>query len=92
MKVTPVVAEAADAIRAMIASGTLKPGDQGPTSAMLHEATGISVYRCLLGLRLLVAEGVLFQRESRGTRWIVADRAQPASGGGPMNVPRPGRA
>lgn len=76
MKITPRVREAADAVRAMIAAGTLKPGDRGPTAVMLHEATGISVYRCLCGLRLLVDEGVLFQRSSRGKLWIVADPAQ----------------
>jgi DNA-binding transcriptional MocR family regulator len=72
VRVTPKIAEAADAVRGMIAAGMLSPGDRAPSSEALREATGICTDYCRRAL--FVAE------------------AQSPAGGGPANVPSPGRA
>jgi DNA-binding FadR family transcriptional regulator len=77
VRVRPRVREAADAVLAMITDGTLKPGDVVPTTAALHEQTGIGLTACLQGMRLLAIEGALHaRRTSRGKLWIVTDPAQ----------------
>lgn len=55
----PKVAAAADAVRAMIAGGELKPGDRAVTARALAQAAGVSETYARLALRLLVREGTL---------------------------------
>jgi DNA-binding FadR family transcriptional regulator len=89
VKVTPRAKQAADEVRAMIADGTLKPGDRAPGGAALHLKTGIAKTYCLYALRALEAEGILVPRASvQGKLRIVADPAQPFAGGAPANAPR----
>jgi DNA-binding FadR family transcriptional regulator len=77
VRVTPRAAEAADVVRAMIADGTLKPGDRAPGGAALHRTTGIAKTYCLYALRALEAEGVLVPRASSQAKLrSVAEPAQ----------------
>jgi DNA-binding transcriptional regulator YhcF (GntR family) len=74
VRVPPRAAEAADMVRAMIADGTLKPGDRAPGGAALHRETGIAKTYCLYALRALEAEGILVPRaSSQGKLRIIAD-------------------
>ena len=75
MRVTPRIAEAVNAVRAMIADGTLKPGQRAPGAAELHEKTGISVVYCTRALQLLESDGTLIRTSPRGRVWRVSEPA-----------------
>jgi DNA-binding FadR family transcriptional regulator len=68
-------------LRAMIADGTLKPGDRAPGGAALHRKTGVALTYCLYALRALEDDGTLVPRSSvQGKLRIVAGPAQRSGG------------
>jgi hypothetical protein len=75
--------QVAEAIRAQIADGTLKPGAPAPSGAALARATGYSLITCRKGLALLVRDGTLSAGPSPNARPRVPDddpaRADPAA-------------
>ncbi len=76
MRVTPKITEAAGVIRAMIAGGTLLPGEAAPDGGTLHAMTGISRAYCYRALRLLERAGTLTRATPRGRIWRVAGTAR----------------
>ena len=63
---------AADAVRAMIADGTLSPGAPAPSGAALARKTGVSTLTCRKALRTLLADGTLARGVSPNSRLRVA--------------------
>jgi hypothetical protein len=66
----------ADAVRAQIADGTLRPGEPAPSGAALSRLTGFSTLTCRKALRLLIADGALTPGPSRNARPRVAGAPQ----------------
>lgn len=64
----PKVLLVADAVRKMIANGTLGPGDFTPAASALAAVTGACVAYCERALRLLVTDGTLVRPASRAGR------------------------
>jgi len=58
-RATPKVRQAAYTVRAMIAEGTLRPGDIAPSAPQLREATGVCEAYCRRALAGLVEDGTL---------------------------------
>lgn len=58
-RTTPKVRQAAYTVLAMIAEGTLRPGDMAPSAPQLQEATGVCEVYCQRAIRLLVSDGTL---------------------------------
>src|SRR4030067_3088648 len=69
----PYYQQIKDAVRALISSGTLKPGDMLLTEFSLSEQLGVSRLVVHRALRELVTEGLLIRQRSKGT--FVAPRA-----------------
>jgi DNA-binding transcriptional regulator YhcF (GntR family) len=72
----PKYARVADAVRAQIADGTLRPGQPAPSGAALSRLTGFSTLTCRKALRLLIADGALTPGPSRNARPRVAGAPQ----------------
>jgi DNA-binding transcriptional regulator YhcF (GntR family) len=74
--------EAAGAVRAVIADGTLKPGDPAPSAAALGRATGFGKVTCRKALNTLIGNGILVPGTSLNGRARVAgpDPGAPAAG------------
>jgi DNA-binding transcriptional MocR family regulator len=70
---------AADAVRGMIADGTLKPGRLAPTGTMLAEQTGLSLGTCRQALRRLADQGILTREGRMSGRLQVAERESTAA-------------
>jgi GntR family transcriptional regulator/MocR family aminotransferase len=68
----PKYARVADAVRAQIADGTLRPGQPAPSGAALSRVTGYSTLTCRKALRVLIADGALVPGPSRNARPRVA--------------------
>jgi len=68
----PKYVQAADAVRAQIEDGTLKPGGPAPSGAALARLTGFSTLTCRKALSLLVGSGVLVPGPSPNARSRVA--------------------
>ena len=73
----PKYARVADAVRAQIADGTLRPGQPAPSGAALSRVTGYSTLTCRKALRVLIADGALVPGPSRNARPRVAGPPQP---------------
>ena len=71
----PKYARVADAVRAQIADGTLRPGQPAPSGAALSRVTGYSTLTCRKALRVLIADGALVPGPSRNARPRVAGPA-----------------
>ena len=69
---------AADAVRGMIADGTLSPGSTAPSGAALARKTGFCTLTCRQALRALLADGTLARGVSATARLRVA---QPGGAG-----------
>lgn len=76
-KAMPKYARVADAVRAQIADGTLRPGQPAPSGAALSRVTGFSTLTCRKALRVLIADGALVPGPSRNARPRVAGPPQP---------------
>jgi hypothetical protein len=76
-KAMPKYARVADAVRAQIAAGTLRPGQPAPSGAALSRVTGFSTLTCRKALRVLIADGALVPGPSRNARPRVAGPPQP---------------
>ena len=63
----PYYQQVKEEIKALIASGGLKPGDMLPTEFNLSRQLGISRLVVNRAFRELVSEGVLFRKQARGT-------------------------
>jgi len=63
----PYYQQIKEAVRALIAGGSLKPGDMLPTEFRLSEELGISRLVVHRALRELVTEGLLIRQRSKGT-------------------------
>jgi len=63
----PYYHQVKEAVRALIASGDLKPGDMLPTEYNLSEELGISRLVVHRALRELVTDGLLIRQRSKGT-------------------------
>lgn len=63
----PYYQQIQEAVRWLIASGSLKPGDMLPTEFQLSEELGISRLVVHRALRELVTEGLLIRQRSKGT-------------------------
>ncbi len=75
----PRYARVAASLRAQIADGTLRPGQQAPSGAALSRTFGYSTLTCRKALRVLIADGLLVPGPSRNARPRVAgQRAVPA--------------
>lgn len=72
----PKYARVAEAVRAQIADGTLRPGQPAPSGAALSRVTGFSTLTCRKALRLLIADGALIPGPSRNARPRVAGTPQ----------------
>ena len=72
----PKYARVAEAIRAQIADGTLRPGQPAPSGAALSRITGYSTLTCRKALRVLIADGALIPGPSRNARPRVAGPPQ----------------
>jgi hypothetical protein len=59
VRLPPKAAAVAGTVRAMIAGGTLQPGDLAPSAPALQQATGTAYAYCLLAVRSLVDDGTL---------------------------------
>lgn len=55
----PKYRRAAERVRAMVADGSLLPGQSAPSGAALARETGYSVLTCRKALRVLIKDGVL---------------------------------
>jgi hypothetical protein len=75
-KSAPKYARVADAVRAQIADGTLRPGQPAPSGAALSRLTGFSTLTCRKALRVLIADGALIPGPSRNARPRVAGPPQ----------------
>jgi transcriptional regulator with XRE-family HTH domain len=73
----PKYARVAEAVRAQIADGTLRPGQPAPSGAALSRLTGFSTLTCRKALRVLIADGALIPGPSRNARPRVAGPPQP---------------
>ena len=77
MRLSPRAVQAADKVRAMIASGALGPGDEAPSVEELKKMTGACHSYCQAALRSLVADGTLEPgARPRGERRRVAAPGQ----------------
>jgi hypothetical protein len=72
----PKYARVAEAVRAQIADGTLRPGQPAPSGAALSRVTGYSTLTCRKALRVLIADGALIPGPSRNARPRVAGPPQ----------------
>jgi GntR family transcriptional regulator, N-acetylglucosamine utilization regulator len=72
----PYYLQIKEAVRALIASGQLKPGDMLPTEFHLSDELGISRLVVHRALHELVSEGLLIRQRSKGT--FVAPPARPS--------------
>jgi DNA-binding XRE family transcriptional regulator len=71
----PKYAQVAESIRALIAEGTLTPGQPAPSGAALARATGYSTLTCRRSLHTLIKDGVLVPGTSPNARPRVAGPA-----------------
>src|ERR1700748_3536332 len=72
----PKYARVADAVRAQIADGTLRPGQPAPSGAALARVTGFSTLTCRKALRMLIPAGAHLPGPSRNARPRVAGTTQ----------------
>jgi hypothetical protein len=72
----PKYVRVAEAVRAQIADGTLRPGQPAPSGAALSRLTGFSTLTCRKALRVLIADGALIPGPSRNARPRVAGTPQ----------------
>lgn len=72
----PKYVRVAEAVRAQIADGTLRPGQPAPSGAALSRLTGFSTLTCRKALRMLIADGALIPGPSRNARPRVAGTPQ----------------
>jgi len=63
----PAYVQLADIVRAQVASGELRPGDQLPSEAQFVARYGLSPMTIRRALNILVDEGVLNARQGKGT-------------------------
>jgi hypothetical protein len=80
----PKYAQAAAIVRALVADGTLKPGQAAPSGARLARLTGFCELTCRKALRMLIEEGVLTPGPTPAARLRVAalPGASPGQGHG----------
>jgi hypothetical protein len=64
----PKYARVAMRVRAQIANGLLRPGEQAPSGAALSRATGYSTLTCRKALKVLINDGVLISGASPAAR------------------------
>src|SRR5580693_234326 len=55
----PKYVQVAAVVRALVADGTLRPGQAAPSGAQLARLTGFGELTCRKGLRTLISQGVL---------------------------------
>ena len=72
----PYYQQIKEAVRSLISSGSLKPGDMLPTEFSLSEQLGVSRLVVHRALHELVTEGLLIRQRSKGT--FVAPPARPS--------------
>lgn len=63
----PAYVQLADIVRAQVAAGELRPGDQLPSEAQFVERYGLSPMTIRRALNILIDEGVLSARQGKGT-------------------------
>jgi GntR family transcriptional regulator len=63
----PLHVQLADSIRAQVAAGVFRPGDQLPTERELMETYGLSSSTVRQGVLALVREGLLYRKAGKGT-------------------------